>query len=199
MAGRIKPVGGGDQHQRPSRQVVKPSSGKLPMRLRFLLWLIIGIAATAGAGYLVAALVFFPAPLLPSEREVPPVTGLSALAASRELQRQSLSDSVEGHEPDPVVAVGSVVWQDPPAGVAVPRGTMVNLVLSSGPPVLTVPDVRGYDAEIAQRLLKAAGFRVDGIDSVDVKDVPSGLAGGTTPAAGEHQPLGRALTLHLAR
>jgi hypothetical protein len=34
---------------------------------------------------------------------------------------------------------------------------------------------------------------------VDVKDVPSGMPGSTTPAAGNRLKTGRSITLHLAR
>ena len=104
-----------------------------------------------------------------------------------------------GREPSPSLPPGSVLWQDPTSGVAVPRGTIVSLILASGIPRVMVPDVRGFDVEFAQRLLMAAGLRVDGIDSLDVKGVPSGVAGSTDPAAGDSVLIGRSVLLHIAR
>ena len=63
----------------------------------------------------------------------------------------------------------------------------------------TASCVRGYDEDIARQLLAAAGLRVDGVDSVDTKDTPTGLAGGTSPGAGDRLTIGRAVLLHLAR
>ena len=216
MADRIRPVGG----QSPSRQVAKSPSGedatspsrqdaKTPRtnggrfgwvrRLPWAVWLVIGVAVTLGTGYLVAALVFFPAPMLASERAVPGVIGASQRDAANTLHKDGLRDSVEARAPHPTASPGEVIWQDPPAGVAIPRGSYVSLVLSAGPPTVLVPDVRGYDGEVAQALLSAAGLRVDTTDAVDAKEVPAGAAEGTTPAAGERVEVGRAVTLHVAR
>lgn len=172
---------------------------RLPAGLRWALFLALGVAVTAAAGYLVAALVFFPAPLLPNERQVARVSGMSEDEARRELEKLGLVAEVIGREPHPTLPPGTVLWQDPTAGIAVPRGTTVTLVLSSGVPRVVVPDVRGFDIEIAQRMLAAAGLRVDGMDSLDVKGVPSGLAGSTFPAAGDSVIIGRSLMLHIAR
>ena len=56
---------------------------RLAPGLRWALLVTFGVAATAAAGYLVAALVFFPAPLLPNERQVARVTGMSEEEYSR--------------------------------------------------------------------------------------------------------------------
>jgi len=153
----------------------------------------------AAAGYLVAALYLFPAPLLPNEREVPRVLGLDERTAGAELARAGLDASVAGREPHPTADAGLIVWQDPVAGVAVPRGTRVSLVLSDGPDHITVPDVHGFDEVMARRLLAAAGLDVDAVDTVLVKDVPTGTVAGTVPAAGGVLPAGRPVTLQLAR
>ena len=166
--------------------------------LKWAAWLAGGIAVTAGAGYLVAALWLFPAPLLPNERQVARVSGMMADDARRELERQGLVFEVTGREPSPGIGEGAVVWQDPPPGVAVPRGSTVKVILSAGLPVVAVPDVRGFEPLFAQRLIAAAGLRVEGIDTLDVKGVPPGAAGATTPAAGDSVLLGRGIILHLA-
>jgi len=172
---------------------------KLPPGARWALWLVLGVAATGVAGYLVAALVFFPAPLLPNERQVARVTGLNEAEARRDLERQGLLVEVAGREPNPNVPRGAVVWQDPPPGVAVPRGSTVQVALSAGEPRIVVPDVRGFDADFAQRMLTAIGLRVDGVDSVDTKDLEPGAASGTEPAAGDSVVIGRSIFLHLAK
>ena len=169
-----------------------------PQPLRRALWLLGGIAAMAIGGYLVAALVLFPAPLLPNEREVPRVLGMRERAARGILAGAGLTVE-SGREPHPDAPPGTVVWQDPPPGVAVPRGKLITLTVSDGPPRVAVPDVRGLDVELAQRLLAAAGLRVEGVDSVDVKTPLSGVAMGTTPAAGDSLALGRGVIVHLSK
>jgi serine/threonine-protein kinase len=160
---------------------------------------VVAVAVMTGAGYLVAALYLFPAPLLPNEREVPRVLGLSEEEARGDLARQALEATVAAREPHPSAGTGEVIWQDPVAGVAVPRGSAVQLTLSDGPPRVAVPDVRGFDETLARRLLAASGLEVEAVDSVLLKDVPAGTVAGTTPAARESLRVGRGVMLHLAR
>jgi serine/threonine-protein kinase len=164
-------------------------------------WLgfVVAVAAMGVAGYLVAALYLFPAPLLPNEREVPRLLGLDEEAAAAEARRAGLDAAAAGREPHPSAAAGRVIWQDPVAGVAVPRGSRIALVTSDGPPRAAVPDVHGFDELFARRLLAAAGFVVETVDSVLVKDVPPGTVAGTLPPAGALQTVGRSVTLQLAR
>jgi beta-lactam-binding protein with PASTA domain len=157
-----------------------------------------GVAGMALAGYLVAALVIFPAPLLPNERQVPRVIGSTAEAAARALAQEGLRSEVADRRRHPVLAVGLVTWQDPAPGVAVPRGSVVALTVSDGLPRVGVPDVRGLDAELAQRLLWAAGITVGGVDTV-ASTLPAGVAVGTTPAAQDSVTAGGSVLLHLAK
>jgi serine/threonine-protein kinase len=217
MPDRIKPIGGKPPEKpeppkqpesAPVPRATPPSSRfsleeepkrRVPPGMRFALWLLVGIAVMSVAGYLVAAVWLFPAPLLPTERVVSRVGGMFEDRARRELERVGLGAEVTAREPDPLAAAGTVIWQDPPPGVAVPRGTAVSLVLSSGVPKVMVPDIRGYDPDFAQRLLAAVGLRVDGIDTLDIKGVPPGAAGSTDPVAGDSVLIGRSIFLHLAR
>ncbi len=154
---------------------------------------------TAGAGYLVAALVLFPSPLLPTERQVARVLGIDEDDARRQLEQQGFAVDVTGREPHPTASAGTVVWQDPPPGLAAARGSRVALVVSGGTPRVAVPDLRGYDRELAVQVLAAAGLGVDLVDSVSAKALPPGVVAGTNPAAGDSVPLGLRLTLHLVR
>jgi beta-lactam-binding protein with PASTA domain len=153
----------------------------------------------AGAGYLLAALVLFPAPLLPNERAVPRLLGEPYAVAQGELARVGLAEEMAGREPHPTTPAGAVVWQDPPPGVTVPRGATVSLTLSAGPPRAAVPDVRGLDADLARRLLWGAGLRVEQVDTMPGSQQPAGIAVGTTPGAGDSITAGGTVVLHLAK
>ncbi|MFI5281118.1 MAG: PASTA domain-containing protein [Gemmatimonadales bacterium] len=172
-----------------------------PQPIRWLLWLLGSIAAMAIAGYLVAALVLFPAPMLPSERTVGEVAGLMEADALRELERAGLVGAVR-RQPHALVPEGQVIWQDPPPGVALPRGDSVQLIVSSGLPRVAVPDVRGYDMDVAQRLIVAAGLRVELVDTVKstpASIAPPGVVSGTTPGAGDSVRAGGSLTMHVVQ
>ncbi len=192
----------------PTTPAPKRPSGKRPRAsggfgwragIRWFLWLVVGVAAMAGAGYLVAALVLFPSPLLPNERQVTRVIGLSEDQARRELTQAGLAVEISGAEPHPTEPAGTVFWQDPAAGTAIPRGAIVTLTMSAGPPRVMVPDVSGLDLDLATRLLKAAGLLVGSVDSLDEKTIMSGVAVATVPAAGDSLLMGRSVTIHLAR
>jgi serine/threonine-protein kinase len=149
-------------------------------------------------GYLLAALFLFPAPILPSEREVPRLIGVTAAQAESMLAQSGLKSEVADRERHPTLAAGMVVWQDPAPGVAVPRGTTVALTLSEGPPRIAVPDVRALEADLAQQLLEAAGISVASVDTV-ASQLLAGLAVSTAPAAADSVAVGSAVILHLSR
>lgn len=190
---------------RPTREAKPPRpprgrarGGRPRTVLRFLAWLLAGIAVMAGGGYLVAALWLFPAPLLPSERIVPRVIGMSEREAGRQLQQLGFRVAT-AREPHPSAGAGLVTWQDPPPGVAAPRDTELRLTVSAGTARARVPDVSGLDLVMAARLLAAVGLRLDGVDTAVVKGRMPGIAVGSTPAAGDSVPLGRGVVVHLAR
>jgi beta-lactam-binding protein with PASTA domain len=159
----------------------------------------VGVAVMAGAGYLLAALVLFPAPLLPNERAVPRLLGEPYAVAQGELRRGGLVAEVAGHEPSVDAGAGIVVWQDPAPGVAVTRGLTVSLTLSEGKPRAAVPDVRGLDDDLARRLLWGAGLRVEQDDTVPGSQQPAGIALGTTPGAGDSVTTGGTVVLHISK
>jgi len=152
----------------------------------------------AGAGYLVAAVVLFPAPLLPTERTVPRLRGQTLEAARAELAAAGFVPEVASHDPHLTAPEGTIVWQDPPPGVAVPRGDTVLLTVSAGPPRVAVPVVDGLDPDLALRLVRGAGLRVDVVDTVPGK-LPAGVAAGTSPVGGDSVRAGSALVLHLSK
>ena len=166
--------------------------------MRRALFLVGGVALTALVGYLLAALLLFPAPLLPSEREVPRLIGVTAAQAELLLVQNDLKSEIADRDRHPTLAAGMVTWQDPAPGVAVPRGTTVALTLSEGPPRVAVPDVRALDPDLAQQLLAAAGIAVASVDTI-ASQLPAGLAVATAPAARDSVAVGSSVILHLSR
>ncbi|HVO34037.1 MAG TPA: PASTA domain-containing protein [Gemmatimonadales bacterium] len=195
-----KPAGAapppGDAGKPPAPPDARDDRPAHPVR-RFV-FLIAGVAATALLGYLLAALLLFPAPLLPNERQVPRLIGATAAQAELMLAQNGLRSEIADRERHPTLAAGMVSWQDPAPGVAVPRGTVVALTVSEGPPRVAVPDVRALDPDLAQQLLAAAGISVAAVDTV-ASQLTVGLAVGTAPAAGDSVQVGRAVILHLSR
>lgn len=135
------------------------------------------------AGYLVAAIWLFPAPLFSEAVAVPRVLELDVATATQRLTDAGLHVRRADDMPHPSAVRGSVVWQEPAPYSEVGPGATVDLVASSGPPEIAIPDVEGFDATLALKVLSAAGIQVSGTDSVS-NAAPKGTALATRPAAG---------------
>jgi eukaryotic-like serine/threonine-protein kinase len=166
-------------------------------RRRAVRWALLGFGALI-AGYLVAYLLLFPAPILPGHQVVPRVLGLSLTEAQEQVRKAQLEVTDGGADPHPTAPQGTVIWQDPPPGVIAPEGIKVTLVASAGPPKIPVPDVAGLDAGLAQRLVAAAGLTVSRVESVQAA-APQGLAMLTRPSPGTALAPGAGVTLVVSR
>jgi serine/threonine-protein kinase len=89
---------------------------------------------------------------------VPQVTGRPVDEATQTLQQAGFRVTTRTTASDQV-AKNLVVAQNPNGGTA-PRGSVVELTVSAGPPLVRVPDVRDKKIRQAQQILERAGFRV---------------------------------------
>ncbi len=162
--------------------------------VRWAFWL--GVALVTGYAY--AWLFVFPAPLIPHHRVVPRVVGMPLADAQQDITAARLGVIDNGKEPHPTAPVGTVIWQDPPAGVVAPANLRVALVVSSGPSRVPVPDVSGLDVGLARKLISAAGLTVSQVESVQAA-MPTGLTMLTRPAAGATLPPGARVAIVASR
>jgi eukaryotic-like serine/threonine-protein kinase len=94
-------------------------------------------------------------------------------------------------------ALDEVLDQDPVAGELVERGSTVNLVLSSGPPFVEVPDVRNLPEAEAMAMLEEAGLQ--GVPEERRSfTVPRGHAMSTDPEAGEEAQRGSSIVVYIS-
>ena len=127
---------------------------------------------------------------------VPEVEGTTRAAAVAALRRVGFAASVRAEE-SWEIPEGQVMSSDPRAGEDARRPGPVGLVVSSGPPKATVPNVRGIAVD------DAVG-RLDGSFDADVVEEGSrSFAPGTvlrqSPGAGTRAILGTTVTLTVAR
>ena len=101
-------------------------------------------------------------------------------------------------QPSTTVASGSVISQDPAAGASAPSGSAVNLVLSSGPPLVTVPKVVNDTLAAATSALTTAGLVVGSTTQKASTTVPAGSVISQSPAAGASVTAGSAVNLVLS-
>ena len=94
--------------------------------------------------------------------------------------------------------VDTVVDQNPEGGGSAPRGSTVELSVSSGPDTVAVPDLSGYSAAEAKVALENLGLKVGKTDQVDDTEVDKGKIVSTDPAAGQTVPVDTAVTLKVS-
>jgi len=177
----------GAQRQRPSVPLPRTVAGRRRLTA-FLVLLTSGLA-----GYLTTC-VAYPRPLFGKEHSVGRVIGLPLSEAERLLEGQGFKVKIEGEEPDPEIAAGSVRWQDPPPDLIVPRGTTIQLIRSAGPANVPVPDLAAFDLDQATRVLIAAGLKVGDVDTVPSAEDP-GIVVGSRPDPGSAKAPGSTVDL----
>ncbi|MCA1690651.1 MAG: Stk1 family PASTA domain-containing Ser/Thr kinase [Actinobacteria bacterium] len=96
--------------------------------------------------------------------------------------------------PDARAAKDVVVEQNPAGGAKAPKGSTVNLVLSSGPEELTVPSLNNVPESEAAATLRAAGFEVDRTTAAS-SSIAAGRVIRTDPAEGSALARGETVTL----
>ena len=130
------------------------------------------------------------------EVTVPQVIGRTEVDANRELNTAGLKVARREVQ-DEVNPVGQVTNQDPLANTQVRRGATVTLSVSTGAPIVDVPDVRNRTADVAREALTTAGFKVD-LKPVNSDKDPNTVLD-QAPAAGTKAPKGSLVTLTVSK
>ncbi|MFJ8360592.1 Stk1 family PASTA domain-containing Ser/Thr kinase [Streptomyces sp. NPDC093984] len=91
---------------------------------------------------------------------------------------------------------GNVCSQDPKANTEVKKGSVVNLVVSTGAPKVAVPDVRGLQFAKAKSQLEDKGFVVE--QKTVESDQTPGVVTDQNPAGGTEKEKGSTITLTVA-
>ena len=112
---------------------------------------------------------------------VPSVVGVQYEVAKATLEDVGLEVEVR-REPSDSMAVGQVLSQDPPRDDQVERGSTVELVVSSGPEVVTVPNVFLLTQAEATKALTDEGLTVK-VTPREVADAEPGYVVEQNPAA----------------
>ncbi|WP_448640141.1 choice-of-anchor D domain-containing protein [Geodermatophilus sp. URMC 63] len=128
---------------------------------------------------------------------VPDVIGLPLAQAQRELAAAGLATGTLEEVEHPDIPAGAVADQSPRPGVPAAAGSPVDLRVSSGPPVVLVPDVVGLSpSEAADRLL-STGLRVGEVSEDPRQGVMVPEVDASHPGAGTGVPAGSAVDLEV--
>jgi serine/threonine-protein kinase len=119
-----------------------------------------------------------------SERiPVPAVVGLTEEAARQEIMDAGLTVGDVEERPDPDFDEGIVIESNPAAGVEIGSSIPVDLVVSSGPEVVTVPELTELSERDAITELTSLGLMFT-VNEEYSNDVPEGVVIRQDPAAG---------------
>ena len=96
---------------------------------------------------------------------VPNVERQTQAAATTAITGATLKVGTVTQQASDTVAIGSVISQEPASGSSVAQGSPVNLVISSGPQMVTVPNVEGMTQAAATAAIAGAKLTVGTIDA----------------------------------
>lgn len=156
------------------------------------------ILATFILGYGISALWLTPGSLFSKDHALPRVLEMPEAKARQKLTELGFRPRLDGERPNDSFPAGTVIWQDPPPGTVLQPNSIVQLVLSTGPALVAVPDVVGLNVPQASKILAAAGVRVGTIDSTSAGQ-EQGVVIATRPASGVGRPRGAAIALVVSR
>jgi serine/threonine protein kinase len=131
----------------------------------------------------------------PGEVPVPPVVGKTLQEAEQEIVAEGLVVGTVTPRPDPDKAEGIVLEQSPPAGVRVGKNAPVNLVVSSGPEKVVMPDLVGKSERDATIELNNLGLRWSRPQEEYSDEHPAGIVIRTDPQAGSELLVGDTVLL----
>jgi eukaryotic-like serine/threonine-protein kinase len=163
-------------------ELVRPKS-------RAWLWIMLAILAVIAAA---AGAWFFSTQM---KIVVPDVTGKPSAEAQATITSAGLKMVVIGQIASDSIAEGSVVSENPTAGVKVRRGSQLGVTLSSGKPTASVPAVVGLELSAASSAITGAGLKVGQVTDQANSTFPANTVISETPVAGTHVTAGTAVNL----
>ena len=120
--------------------------------------------------------------------------GTAGTALNRLLEAGLVAGTIT-QQPSTTVAAGLVISSTPAAGTVVDVGTTVNLVVSSGPPPVNVPNVVNLTQAAATTSLTTAGLSVGTVTFQASTTVAAGSVISSSPSSGTSVPRGSSVNL----
>ncbi len=120
----------------------------------------------------------------PEMLTVPDVQRRSLIEARLQIEQARLAVGELRDAYDEDIKGGFVISQDPQPGARVERGRTVNLVVSKGPPRVTMPPLVGRPLREARRMLEELGITLAEVKTSPTSDVEPGIVVDQSPEAG---------------
>ncbi len=129
----------------------------------------------------------------PQPVEIPDITGLTVAEAETLLNELNLILGSTEHVYSDVVPEGIITSQEPGTGFISASGSIVNIVVSSGPELFPVPSVIGLTQIQAGILLGSSGFDLGNSEHTYHDEIPESQIISQTPDAGTYFPAGTSI------
>jgi len=184
--------------EEPEPLLPEQSSERQPPR-RAGLWVLLGLLLAALVAVLLLVLPgAVKRPPAVQRVAVPDVVGRTLTEAQAAITRAGLTAGTPTERPSDTVADGSVISIDPTQGASVPRGTQVELVVSTGPLTVDVPELAGRTERQARQALQDAGLELGDVNRVESVDRSKGEVVSSDPAPGDAVTPGTKVELEVA-
>lgn len=178
-----------------TRQYAGYAQGPRPARRsRAWLWVLVIAVLVAGAGVGVWAIV-----RSTGGTQVPDLTGQGENAAKRMLTDAGLEPGNVSRDYSETVPKGSVMAQNPKAGSRVSKSMKVDIVVSKGQSLVTVPDCRGLSLDDAKTKIEEADLKAGSVNEEYGASVPAGKVSSQEPAPGERAAVGSTVALAVSK
>ncbi len=168
-----------------------PPEDEPPHRRALWPWLVLLLVLLLAGGGVAAYLL-----LRPTKVVVPPVVGEPFSAAQAQLSSDGFT--VTQLQVTNAKQSGTVIAQNPLAGVKAKEGSNVSLTVSSGPGNTTVPTVVGETLQQAKSSIQIANLKVGKIVHQTSTQYAKGQVIDTSPAAGQQPPVGTHVTIFVS-
>src|SRR5260221_543937 len=126
---------------------------------------------------------------------VPNVVGLTQAAATTAITEAKLKLGKVTQQNSNTVVTGNVISQDPASGGSTAEGSPVNLVVSSGPPMVAVPNVVGLTQAAATTAITEAKLTLGNVTQQNSNTVATGNVISQDPASGRSAAEGSPVAL----
>jgi beta-lactam-binding protein with PASTA domain len=136
--------------------------------------------------------------VIPHRTTVPDVRGQTVEAAEVAAEEAGLRLTLAPQEFSSTVPAGHVIRQTPAQGAEVDEGSKLSVVLSRGPQLVELPNVRGQPEDDARETLDSMGLVVT-VERAYHDQVPRGDVIDQNPRAGTTIEVGKTVTLVVSR
>jgi eukaryotic-like serine/threonine-protein kinase len=125
---------------------------------------------------------------------VPPVRAMAVSTARTELENLGFAVKVGPSQHDNTIPPGAVIQTDPAIGASAHQGAVVTLTVSTGPVMISMPQVTGQPQAAAIAAIKKAGLTPGQIIPA-ASTIATGTVISTNPVAGTSWPQPRPVTI----